>query len=82
MRAAGKADCGFLDFKNQTRLNWTENLYWLGSKKEEKRSVIEKLIHGWKKSMMRVKIYTDEELPGGGHMEDHIATFNDMLKMK
>lgn len=28
--------------------------------------------------MMRVKIYTDEELPGGGHMEDHIATFNDM----
>lgn len=30
------------------------------------------------KSMMRVKIYTDEELPGGGHMEDHIATFNDM----
>lgn len=60
------------------------NLYWQGSKKDEKRTVVEKItlfIDGKKyddREDYDLSEYTGEEMPDGGHMEDHIATFDFM----
>ncbi|MCY9307445.1 YdhH/YoaO family protein [Bacillus inaquosorum] len=64
--------------------NYFLNLYWQGSKKDEKRTVVEKItlfIDGKKyddREDYALSEYTGEEMPGGGHMEDHIATFDFM----
>ncbi|WP_338442460.1 DUF4944 domain-containing protein [Bacillus spizizenii] len=66
--------------------NYFLNLYWQGSKKDEKRTVVERItlyVDGKKYQDDNIdeydlSEYTGEEMPGGGHMEDHIATFNYM----
>ncbi|TYS11566.1 DUF4944 domain-containing protein [Bacillus subtilis] len=64
--------------------NYFLNLYWQGSKKDEKRTVVEKItlfIDGKKyddREDYDLPEYTGEEMPDGGHMEDHIATFDFM----
>ncbi|MBL3646932.1 DUF4944 domain-containing protein [Bacillus sp. RHFS10] len=60
------------------------NLYWQGSKKDEKRTVVEKItlyIDGKKyddREDYDLSEYTGEEMPDGVCMEDHIATFDFM----
>ncbi|WP_367386831.1 DUF4944 domain-containing protein [Bacillus vallismortis] len=64
--------------------NYFLNLYWQGSKKDEKRTVVEKItlyIDGKKyddREDYDLSEYTGEEMPDGGYMEDHIATFDFM----
>ncbi|MFH0347678.1 DUF4944 domain-containing protein [Bacillus vallismortis] len=64
--------------------NYFLNLYWQGSKKNEKRTVVEKItlyIDGKKyddREDYDLSEYTGEEMPDGGYMEDHIATFDFM----
>lgn len=64
--------------------NYFLNLYWQGNKKEAKRTIVEKItlyIDGKKyddRENYDLSEYTGEEMPGGGQMEDHIATFDFM----
>ncbi|MED4613052.1 DUF4944 domain-containing protein [Bacillus subtilis] len=66
--------------------NYFLNLYWQGSKKEEKWTVVERItlyVDGEKYQDDNVdeydlSEYTGDEMPGGGRMEDHIATFDYM----
>ncbi|MEK5081859.1 DUF4944 domain-containing protein [Bacillus sp. FSL H8-0515] len=64
--------------------NYFLNLFWQGSKKDEKRSVVEKItfyIDGKKyddREDYDLSKYTGEEMADGGEMEDHIATFDYM----
>ncbi|MDR4435288.1 DUF4944 domain-containing protein [Bacillus tequilensis] len=64
--------------------NYFLNLYWQGSKTDEKRTVVGKItlyIDGQKyddREGYDLSEYTGEEMPGGGQMEDHIATFDYM----
>ncbi|MEG7356126.1 DUF4944 domain-containing protein [Bacillus inaquosorum] len=64
--------------------NYFLNLYWQGSKKDEKRTVVEKItlyIDGKKyddREDYDLSEYKGEEMPDGGYMEDHIATFDFM----
>ncbi|MGF7533008.1 DUF4944 domain-containing protein [Bacillus mexicanus] len=66
--------------------NYFFNLYWQGSKKDEKQTVVERItlyVDGRKYQDDNVgeynlSEYTGEEMPGGGQMEDHIATFDYM----
>ncbi|MER0467954.1 DUF4944 domain-containing protein [Bacillus cabrialesii subsp. cabrialesii] len=64
--------------------NYFLNLYWQGSKKDEKKTIVSKIIlyiDGKKyddRENYDLSEYTGEEMPGGGYMEDHIATFDYM----
>lgn len=66
--------------------NYFLNLYWQGSKKDEKRTVVERItlyVDGEKYQDDNVdeydlSEYTGDKMPGGGRMEDHIATFDYM----
>lgn len=66
--------------------NYFLNLYWQGSKKDEKKTVIKRItlyVDGNKYQDDNIaeydlSEYTGEEMPGGGYKEDHIATFDYM----
>lgn len=64
--------------------NYFVNLYWQGSKKDEKRTDVSKItlyIDGKKyddREDYNLSEYTGEEMPEGGQMPDHIATFDFM----
>lgn len=70
--------------KTSIEPNYFLNLYWQGSKKDEKRTVLEKItlyIDGKMyddRENYDLSEYTGEEMPGEGRMEDHIATFDYM----
>lgn len=75
MRAAGKADCGFLTLKNQTRRQLdliTFEFVLAGGKKDEKRTVVERItlyVDGKKYQDDNIdeydlSEYTGEEMPG------------------
>ncbi|MBG9768749.1 DUF4944 domain-containing protein [Bacillus vallismortis] len=70
--------------KNSIGPNYFLNLYWQGSKKDEKRTVVSKItlyIDGKKyddREDYDLSEYTGEEMPEGGQMPDHIATFDFM----
>ncbi|OBA04202.1 DUF4944 domain-containing protein [Bacillus subtilis] len=66
--------------------NYFMNLYWQGSKKDEKKTVVKRItLYVDGKNYQDDNIaeydlseYTGEEMPGGGYKEDHIATFDYM----
>ncbi|MCY7779654.1 YdhH/YoaO family protein [Bacillus haynesii] len=64
--------------------NYFLNLYWDGTKEDAKRTIVKTItlyIDGKKyddRGEYELSEYTGEEIEGGGHMEDHIATFDFM----
>lgn len=64
--------------------NYFLNLYWDGAKEDAKRTIVKTItlyIDGKKyddRGEYDLSEYTGEEMDDGGHMEDHIATFDFM----
>ena len=87
MKEREKAVCGMLRLRNRIKrqsglIIFEFILEWHGRRCEKNDRENNHLIHRWQKYDDRgeydLSEYTGEEMDGGGHMEDHIATFDFM----